>query len=353
MKQKGILIFGITVALCLVVALLVKPSKHTYRVGAIYPMTGMAASMGVEFERGVRLAISNARERGVNIELVVEDSKTEVKTAVSAYHALRARGVDAVLTTVTGCASAIIPMAKADGIILFADVAKPKITEEYENLFRHSSTAEQEANVIFDHVNDKKFAKVLLLWMHDEYCLALRNHLLSKGGEQVFKDVAFDKEQNVGDMVSKAFVGYSANAVVVVGFGAPLGNVIKAIREFGFSGNIVANMGLTVTRDAREAAGEAIHGVYYTNMCFDHADSEYAKYSAQYKEKFGVLPNDYSLLAHNSALLLVRLAENDLYNAADAKKFLINLRSINSVGEKLTITDDRDILPPVVLSYYY
>lgn len=353
MKRIMVLCFFLLVLGYVLVTLLFSHTSRPYRVGAIYPMTGMASTMGSEFERGVRLAISNAQQQGVDIELIVEDSKTEAKTAVSAYHALRARGIDAVLTTVSGCASAIIPMAKIDGIVVFADVAKPNITKEYENVFRHSSTAEQEAEVILSHLKNNGSGKTLVCWMHDEYCLSLRDYLLSHGGDTVqFHDYAYDKEQNVETIVSKALTGQVFNAVVVIGFGSPLGNAIKAVREFGFKGDILANMGLTVTADARESAGEAIHGVFYTSMCFDRNDLEYVKYSSEFKTRYGTSPNDYSLLAYNSAVLLGKVAEKKLYDAGEARLFLINLQSVQSAGEKLTITSNRDILPPVVLSRY-
>lgn len=351
MKIKDIIVLAVGLLMCVCIVGCGQ-QEDVCKIGVIYPLTGMAGSMGQEFYRGVQMAIDEAKDKGANVELYVEDSKTDSKVAVAAYHSLRARGVKVILTTVTGCASAIIPMAKRDGILMFADVAKPNITDAYENLFRHSSTAGQEADVIVSKMHEG--ASVGLLWMHDEYCLSLREtiKMRAKDLDVQLIDVAFDKENDVVSSVQSLLKALPKKCedIVVVGFGAPLGKSIKRLRESGYDGRIYTNMGLAVTADARNMIGDKVDKLWYTNMIFDRSAQMFTDYKERFIKRFGSEPNDYSLLSHNTASLVVEaVSRQKKWTPRSTSRTIVEMQEYIAVGETMQILRTRDVLPTVAV----
>lgn len=329
-----------------------KPDKP-FRIGAIYPLTGPGSSLGDEFRRGVELAVSSARARGINVELLVEDSKTDARASVTAYNALKMRGVRAILTTVSACALPLIPLADEDGVLLFADIAHPGITGQSKMVFRHSSTAEQEADVMYKFIKERnKISTIGLVWMNDDYGSAFQKRL-----SQIFSadpdirlfETAFDRQERDLRPTVQRLLTERPNVVVVVGFGAPLGQAIRAVREQGYDGTLLASMGLAITPDAVTAAGEAATGVFHTYMAFNQNDAAFREYQRAYQALHGRAPLDYSTLAHNSALLLIHLVNQKLIDPKQQAEYLRALGRFTAPGESMTILSNGDILPPVLL----
>lgn len=323
------------------------------RIGAIYPLTGPGSSLGDEFKRGVELAVKSARERGLNVELLVEDSRTDARASVTAYNALRMRGVRAMLTTVSVCALPLIPLADADGVLLFADIAHPGITDQSGMVFRHSSTAEQEAEVMHAFLKERgNVATLGLIWMNDDYGSAFQKRLSKNLAEDPgirLIETAFDRQERDLRPTAQRLLAQRPDAVVVVGFGAPMGQAIRAVREQGFTGTMLASMGLAITPDAATAAGEAAAGVFHTYIAFNHDDPAFLEYQRAYQELHGRAPKDYSTLAHNSALILIHLVEQGITDPKQQAEHLRSMGRFTAPGETMTILPNGDILPHVLL----
>lgn len=323
------------------------------RIGVIYPLTGPGSSLGDEFKRGVELAVKSARERGINVELLVEDSRTDARASVTAYNALKMRGVRAMLTTVSVCALPLIPFADSDGVLLFADIAHPGITDQSQMVFRHSSTADQEADVMHAFLKERgNISTVGLVWMNDDYGSAFQKRLSQNlATEPTIRliETAFDRQERDLRPTAQRLLAQRPDAVIVVGFGAPMGQAIRAVREQGFTGTLLASMGLAITPDAATAAGESATGLFHTYMSFNQADPAFREYQRAYQEFHGRAPQDYSTLAHNSALLLIHLVEQGITDPKQQAKHLRSLGTFTAPGETMTILPNGDILPQVLL----
>ena len=238
-----------------------EPVTEELTVGAIYPLTGPAASLGQEFTRGATLAVESARNDGFRVKLAVEDSKTDPKSALAAYQKLRLANVRFMLTTVSGVGLALEARAREDGILLFADVAHPSITGRSPLIFRHSSTASKEAAVIAEALKDKASEKIAVLWLNDEYGAAFRQAFLAALGSHRLPSPAHDSAYTREDVelrsTTVAALESKPSQVVIVGSGKQLGLLIARLREQGYQGTIIATMGFTVTPDAAVAAGDA------------------------------------------------------------------------------------------------
>jgi branched-chain amino acid transport system substrate-binding protein len=97
-------------------------SGDTVKVGLLANLTGDAApSFGEPFQHGLELALSDAagdlEEAGVDLEVVTEDAKSAVPSAVTGYNKLRSEDVAVVLQdSQSPLGQAIAPLANDDQI---------------------------------------------------------------------------------------------------------------------------------------------------------------------------------------------------------------------------------------------
>lgn len=330
-------------------------------IGAVYPLTGPAGSFGQIFKRGAELAAEEANKAGLQINLIVEDSKTDPKAALAAYRKLYGQHVNFFLTTVSSMALAIVPAATQDGVLLFTDVGYPGITDGHKLLFRHSSTAEQEARVIFNYFkNMGSTKKAGLLWMNDDYGVAFKKEFYRQvtvleqethAGITVH-DISYAKTGGTLRPEALQILSGQPEVIVVAGFGQAMGMAIRRVRENGFTGVIIASMGFTVTPSAVQAAGDAAAAVLHTYMNIDDKDKAYQNFAATYKKRFGNQPPTFAILAYNSTNLLIDAWIQSDKTPQKVAENILARGTFNAPGEIMTVQPNGDILPPVVIREY-
>lgn len=86
----------------------------TLRVGAVLPLTGVASLPGLHLKNGLVLANEELSASGQKVDLLIEDSKTDSKSSVSAYQKLTSiTKVDAVVGDIWDfLVSPLIPLSK-------------------------------------------------------------------------------------------------------------------------------------------------------------------------------------------------------------------------------------------------
>ena len=83
---------------------------YTYKIGVLFATTGDVAVYGIPMLQAVQLAQEQAKANGVNVELVVEDSRCEPQAAATAMQKLvTVDKVDAVIGEI--CSSATLAAA--------------------------------------------------------------------------------------------------------------------------------------------------------------------------------------------------------------------------------------------------
>lgn len=365
-KHRSITILMITVV-CFLALFILFGCKATENskdknlvIGALYPLTGAAASLGQEFKRGAELAVEQSNQNGGNARIIFEDTKTDANAAISGFRKLRAENISFFLTTVSATALALQPLAADEKVLMFADVAHPDITGRSTMIFRHSSTAEQEAEVIVKHLAKNHSGKrAIVFWMNDEYSKAFTDAFahdfsseVNLGKQALIESVSYPKTE--GDLRTESLrvVSNKPDIVIVAGFGKQLGLAIRRIRETGYKGTIIATMGFTVTPDAVTAAGDAAEGVYHTKISFDENDTQYVKFKTSYELKHHIKPPAYAVLAFNSTSIILNAYKEGKHDPVAMSTFLLQNKKTHLAGGPVTINSKGDILPPVTVSMY-
>ena len=237
--------------------------------GGVYPLSGPLSVFGQAAKDGLAEGVAYANQNLLAgtpyaLESVVEDSRGEPTAGVLAYRRLvdinRAKVCNAILSNV---AIALKPLADQDGVLLFADSTHSSLRGGMT--LRHSQTAEQEAEFLLEHGRDKLMAKSFVsIIADDDYGESFSLAIGSRA-----KSIRFPAQAQDVSAVAINAVKDNPDAVIVVGLGGTLGEIIRQLRERGYQGNIICPLAFDAVPSTRKVAGDAAKGVWYSRLVQD------------------------------------------------------------------------------------
>lgn len=323
------------------------------KIGAILPLTGTVAQMGLEMQRGQLLAQefwnnNTSKFQTPKIELLIEDSKSLPKDALSAYMKLRSQNVNIFTANLSSVCLALIPKVAEEDILLFADAAHPAITKKPNpRIFRNSSTSELEAFEISKSIIKNNLSRISILYNNDEYGLGFFNELQSILKTKMdITEISFDTNMQDYRQISLKALGNNPEAIIIVGIGKSIGLLIQSLRTLDYKGDIYANIGYLLT-GGREMAGNARKGVYYTEMQVPLTNAgKWAEieYENRYKKP---IPSE-ALLEFNTISLIVFASINTSLTPHEISN---NMNSaVNELLGSGRLNSKGDILPNMVIN---
>jgi len=323
---RGIISIVVVVAVFALFFMLWKGKKETIKIGAILSLSGSAGDVGQEARDGMLLAIEEVNSRGgINgkkIELIIEDSKTNLQEGKEAFDKIeKAHHPVLYLSMLSSVSMALAPLAEEHEVVLVALLtAVPQLTKQKEWVFRYWPTAEIEIPPILSILEELKVKKLGILYLNDEYGRSV-SRLLKKGFERtggMTKAEAYDlKETDFKEQITKL---KDTEAIYVAGFSSYFENVFKQLKDENFRGFVFASMGTVdyPVRNMPEAQGVYVTPpiIYEPDFFFTREAKE--KYEAKYDKTFNHrVANGYDFIK-----LLAGLLEDEEISREGVKRVL-------------------------------
>jgi len=255
-----------------------KKEPAVYKVGAILPLTGDKADYGEKSQKGLELALEDIKKEMPNLKLKIlyEDSKFEVKEAVSAYQKLKnIHNIPVVITLSSEVSMAIAPLANQDKILQMAIVAStPKYTSPADFTFRTTPRAEIEDKELAKAVVPR-YKRIGLLYNNNERGMGHRNSIkpeIEKLGGEIVVEEAISPE--VTDYRNNLLKIRQKNPEVVCLFteAKNIGIILKQAKELGIKTQFFGTRS-TESKEVLSIAGKAADGIIYT-FSFDPNSSD-------------------------------------------------------------------------------
>lgn len=252
-------------------------------VGVILPTTGAAASYGESIESGVRLALSDARERNQlpeGFEIHWADSGSDpARAAAELQKMVTERDVKLVIGGATSAeAIAMLPVLDDLRLVCLSPSASaPGLAQRSKYFFRIYPSDELEghtaANFLFNRLQQ---TRLLMLTGDTEYTRGILPEFLkqyeeSLGGE-IVASIAVDEDgwqQRATDAISGGGIG----AAYIVGYAEEILEGVMFLRESGFPGRIVTTSAF-YSGDVIREAGEAAVGILFPLPPFDRTSEK-------------------------------------------------------------------------------
>lgn len=311
-------------------------SGDTIKLGYIGPLTGDAASYGVDTVNGVTMAVEELNAaggiNGKKIELVVEDGRCNGADSASAAQKLV--NVDKVVAIVGGQCSgetlAAAPIANEGKVVMISPVSSsPEVTKAGEYIFRNYPSDALKTKVMAKVFKEKGYKTIAILTENTDYATALRDSLVKDVGADAvvfnetaeagakdfrtvltrLKDLEFDVFVPNGQ--SDAFIGVAMQQFREQGLAQP-----------AFSQDVAdsANLG-TIAKDA-------VEGMELVNTSSKLGDTGAGSFAERFRATYGEPKSNLSFatLAYDAAHLLAKTIGEVGTDGAAIQKALVEMK---------------------------
>lgn len=325
--------------------------KDVIKIGYIGPLTGDAASYGVDTLNGVTLAVSEVNARGgINgkqVKLIAEDARCNGADAASAVQKLV--NVDKVPAIIGGQCSgetlAAAPIVEEAKVLLLSPLSSsPDVTLAGEYVFRDYPSDALKTKAIATLLKKNGWSKVVLLSENTDFAQGFRTSLKKDIGD---KTVVFDEVVEPGTKDFRTLMTRLQKLDFDLFFpnaqsDAVMGAMIQQLREAGLKQQILTHdVGDSLT--LLELAKDAINGTYVVNVPTAGEGGEFEK---RFTEKFGKPQATIAFAAHayDAANLILQAIEDGAMDGPALKTYLDDLATYNGIIGTFSFEENGDVV---------
>ena len=282
--------------------------KRNETIGVILPLTGVQAAYGQGVKEGLDLAaqgVNDTAKFSIRLNLVYEDTKSDVKNAPAAAKKLiDADHAAALITVLSPTSLAVAPVAESSKTVLLtmASIAS-KLNSAGAFVFKNDDTAAKMGAGLADAAHARTPSSTAILYgsyndaiVETEAAFAKR---FAELGGAVTGEESFTQETTDFRTMIQKLLAKKPGSLTVLGLQRDCAIAIKQVRDSGFAGPI---FGYTCIDDPEvvAAAGSAAEGAIFVS--FNGQPSE--KFSALVKAKYGHEPLRWTAEAFDGMKLL-------------------------------------------------
>jgi len=353
----GILVVVVVVAIIAVMWARREQQPDAVPIGAILPLTGSAAPYGQNAKRGIELALDQLNAdggvRGIPIEVIFEDSKTDPKEAVSALNKLfNSHGVRFVIGDINSTGVlAMAPIAERNKIILLSPGASnPKISDAGEYIFRNWHSDALEGEVGADYAFSKlHWETAAVLYVNAAYGAGLAETFRKVFEEVGGKILAFEAyPQDATDMreqISK-IMAVNPNGIYLPGWPKEMSVALRQLKELGSDIPILSVQGFD-DPSILELAGDAAEGVIFSvPQTPDPNDEIVRSFNESYRKQYNKEPGVCSAAGYDALRIFAYAMSEVGTKVEEVQKILATLKDFAGADGPIAFDEHGDLLKP-------
>lgn len=288
------------------------------KVGAILPLSGDSAILGVSMQEGILLAVEETNQAGgiggKKVDVFFEDDHfSNTASATAASKLIVSDQIDVGITALINEAKAVQPIFEENKIPLLVGWDSTSEIENSQYLFSAGFSTEANGKKMADFAfDDLQLRKIAVVLHQDEWAEiiapAFQKEFESKGGKIVLFEKVPVGEDDFRTVISKV---KTANADGIYFPLVPINSdlFLKQVREQNL--NVQLLTGDAFIPDVVLAAGTASENVYFTNIFTE--DNAVAKQLLEsYRQKYGKEPDALPMVAfgYDSVMAIAKAAES-------------------------------------------
>ena len=300
-------------------------SDGTIVIGGSGPLTGSAAQYGVAVKNAAQLAVDEINKdggvNGVKFKLVFEDDEADPgDKAVNAYNALKDKGMQIMLGTVTtGSCLAVIDKTKQDNIFQITPSASAQDVIKNDNTFQVCFTDPNQGKASADYIADNNIAKKIAIIYDnsDAYSSGIYNTFKAEAAEKgldIVTEQSFTKDSKT-DFSAQITAAKSAEAELLF---LPIyyqeaSLILAQCKSADYSPKFFGCDGLDGILSVDNFDKSLAEGVMLlTPFAADASDDATQKFVKAYKEKYNdEIPNQFAADAYDGIKIIAKLVEKE------------------------------------------
>lgn len=329
-------------------------TKGTIKLGALFPLAGDVAQLGIPASQAVEMAVDEINSAGgINgnkIELITENGGCNPKDATTA--ATKLVDLDHVVAIVGGFCSgetlAAAPIAERGKVVLFSPTSSnPKITEAGDYIFRSYPSDAFQGSFAADYTyNNKSSRKAAILYINNDWGNGIKATFKARfeqlGGTIVAEESFEQSTKDMRTQLTKVkasnpdfiyFPSHPAEAIIGLRQAAELGT--PATKFFGGDGQEDETIASSLN-----STGEGFMWVVpLSTPPQDFVD--------RFKAKAGKEPSLGVPQAYDNARILANIIAKAGANGEAVKNELYNLKNYRGVSGTISIDENGDLTTAV------
>jgi branched-chain amino acid transport system substrate-binding protein len=323
------------------------------QIGMLAPLTGNGASFGISQRDGVQLALDEINAKGgingLKLELIVEDTKTEPPTAVTATNKLISQNKVPVI--IGSAASLDVPaymdlLEKAHVPQILPVAVLPKITEgDAKWTFRSAMNDKIAATKMAEFVVNELQAKKVAILLEDS-AFGSTGMVFGERLEQLgVKPLTVEKFKR-GDLDMSAQLikikNLGATHIQFWGYYADYAQIARQMKDLGVHAQLMGNQA-PVTEKTIELGGQAVEGVI--DICLFVPTSEDPKiksFTDNFRAKYNRLPDTWAAQSYDGMYILAEALRQGGTDPQKIRDALAATKDFNGVTGTITFNSKGD-----------
>jgi branched-chain amino acid transport system substrate-binding protein len=362
MKKKwlGIIITLLLATTYIFFASCAKKAPQEIKIGAIFSETGSIAPYGERSVEGLTIAMDEINEKGgihgKNLKIIVEDTKSSGKDAISALQKLIS--VDKVRIAIGPCASSLAlecaPLANRNKVVLLATtIAADKYSTPDDYTFRNWPSAKIIAKKIAEIAYDKLgIRNVAIMYLNNDmgksYELGFREAFSSLGGKILISEAYSSDTYDYRSQLIK-IKSTNADALFLTGH-TESGYILKQMKELGIDVKILSEIGIEDPK-VKEIADDLINGIVYATAAYNPQSTSplVRNYEQRYMEKYGKHSEVFAACAYDAVMIAAKAIENVGDNSDSIREYLCQLRDFPGVTGNISFDRNGDVIKEIAI----
>ncbi len=302
----GLLLMGLLLSGCGGSAPTSGESQETYKVGAIFDVSGKASSLGIPERDTAQMVVdeinANGGINGHPIELIIKDSKSNETEAALAAKSLIQEDVAAIIgSSSSGTTMAMVEMIQNAQIPLISCAASVRITEPVADrkwVFKVAQSDSIVAEKITDYLKANGMSKVALASVNDAYGDSGRTEFEKAAAAAGITIVAKEKFETADTIMTSQLTNIkSQNPDAVICWAIPpaASSFTSNFSQMGIDAPLIHSSGVgnqTYLDLAEKAAEGTVFPIGRLLVAEQLADSDPQKaitneYAQKYEDQFG------------------------------------------------------------------
>src|SRR5262245_3347509 len=331
-------------------------------IGEFGSLTGTTATFGISTKNGIDMAVDDINKAGgllgKQVRVIVEDDQGKPEEAQTVVTKLINKDqVIAVLGEVASSRTmAAAPVAQQNGIPLISPSStNPKVTQIGDYIFRVCFIDPFQGLVMAKFAdNTLKVKNVAVLRdIKNDYSVGLADVFIDNF-KKMGGNIVADESYSAGDTDFSAQLtsikSRNPQAIYVPGYYTEVGLIARQVKKLGFNATLMGGDGWDSPK-LIDIGGEAMNGNYYSNhFSVDDPSPKIQKFVADYKARFGGVPDNLAGLGYDSAnVLFDAIRRADSTDPAKLRDALAQTKNFAGVTGTITLDQDRNAVKPAVV----
>ncbi len=297
-----------------------KKDPDAIAIGGIGPLTGEASAYGLAVKNGAQLAVdeinANGGVNGMKLQLFFEDDENNEEKAVNAYNALKDKGVQILMGTVTSSPCVTVAAETfADNMFQITPSGSSVDCLIHDNAYRVCFSDPQQAVKSAEYVAENELAKKVAVIYNssDVYSTGIYDRFMSEVKKYDIEIVAAEAFTNdtIDFKVQVQKVKESgAELVFMPIYYQKAAQILKAIDECGLEIQVLGCDGFDgVVEQLGEYVSVADGATFLTPYSPDATDAESVKFTKAYRERYGETPTQFAADAYDAIYIIKQALE--------------------------------------------